>query len=198
MSESVGATAAQPVGRRERKKAATRKALADAALRLFLEHGYDAVSIRDIAEAADVSTTTVFKHFPGKEALVFDQDEDIEAALVTAVRDRPDGRSVPAALRAYMRGRIHSMAEPEIARFLRLIDGTPALRTYGHHMWMRHETALAHAIAAETGTREDDPACAALAHFALEALALARRQADPAQALDAAFDLLEHGWPGAS
>ncbi|MFD6073807.1 TetR/AcrR family transcriptional regulator, partial [Amycolatopsis lurida] len=48
-------------GRRERKKAATRQALADAALKLFLERGYDQVSIRDIAEAADVSTTTLFK-----------------------------------------------------------------------------------------------------------------------------------------
>ncbi|MGY5138836.1 TetR/AcrR family transcriptional regulator, partial [Streptomyces nigrescens] len=64
------------MGRRERKKAATRQALADAALRLFLERGYDQVSIRDIAEAADVSTTTLFKHFPGKEALVFDADSD--------------------------------------------------------------------------------------------------------------------------
>ena len=60
----------QTIGRRERKKAATRKSLADAALRLFLDRGYDQVSIRDIAEAADVSTTTLFKHFPSKEALV--------------------------------------------------------------------------------------------------------------------------------
>ena len=66
------------MGRRERKKAATRQALADAALRLFLEHGYDQVTVRDIAEAADVSTTTLFKHFPGKEALVFDEDADHE------------------------------------------------------------------------------------------------------------------------
>src|SRR3569833_3980993 len=80
-----------PVGRRERKKAATRQASADAALRRFLERGYDQVSIRDIADAADVSTTTVFKHFSGKEALVFDQDEDRESALIAAVRQRAAG-----------------------------------------------------------------------------------------------------------
>ncbi|WP_435601996.1 hypothetical protein [Streptomyces sp. bgisy130] len=71
---------------------------------------------------------------------------------------------------------------------------TPALRDYGHRMWMRHETALAQAIAADTGARGDDPACAALAHFALEALALARGRDDPRAAIDAAFDLLERGW----
>ncbi|WP_280454554.1 TetR/AcrR family transcriptional regulator, partial [Nocardia brasiliensis] len=61
-------------GRRERKKAANRQALADAALRLFLERGYDAVGVREIADAADVSVATLFKHFPGgKEALVVGQ-----------------------------------------------------------------------------------------------------------------------------
>ncbi|WP_280456240.1 helix-turn-helix domain-containing protein, partial [Nocardia brasiliensis] len=67
-------------GRRERKKAANRQALADAALRLFLERGYDAVGVREIADAADVSVATLYKHFPGgKEAQVFDQDADREA-----------------------------------------------------------------------------------------------------------------------
>lgn len=59
---------------------------------------------------------------------------------------------------------------------------------------MRHETALAQAIAADAGAPTDDPACAALAHFTLEALALARSQDDPRAALNAAFDLLERGW----
>ncbi len=185
----------EPMGRRERKKAATRQALADAALRLFLERGYDQVSIRDIAEAADVSTTTLFKHFPGKEALVFDADSDHEAALVAAVRERPDGRSLPAALRDHiLRSHVETLADPAFARFRELITSTPALRDYGHRMWMRHQTALAQAIAADVGAPEDDPACAALAHFALEAPALARDQADPRAAVDAAFDLLERGW----
>lgn len=58
-------------GRRERKKAQTRKALADAAVRLFAEHGYDGVTVAQIAEAADVSIATLFAHVPdGKEALI--------------------------------------------------------------------------------------------------------------------------------
>ena len=61
------------MGRRERKNAQTRKSLADAARRLFLENGYDQVSVKEIADAVDISVPTVFKHVPdGKEALMFD------------------------------------------------------------------------------------------------------------------------------
>ncbi|POX37431.1 hypothetical protein C3486_28320 [Streptomyces sp. Ru73] len=93
----------EPAGRRERKKARTRQSLADAALRLFLVGGYDRVGVKDVADAADVSVTTLFKHFPCKEALVFDRDDAIREALVAAVRDRTPGLSIPRALCAYVR-----------------------------------------------------------------------------------------------
>ncbi|MFD7236575.1 helix-turn-helix domain-containing protein [Streptomyces syringium] len=60
-------------------------ALADAAVRLFTEHGFGNVGVRDVAEAADVSLSTHFKHFPSKEALVFDLDADVESALIAAL-----------------------------------------------------------------------------------------------------------------
>ncbi|MEU4086608.1 TetR/AcrR family transcriptional regulator [Streptomyces aureus] len=187
------------MGRRERKKAATRQALADAALRLFAERGYDEVGVREIADAADVSVTTLFKHFPdGKEALVFDQDVDREAALVAAVRERPAGQSAPEALHRMFQGehsrRIH--ADPRFDAFLRLIDTTPALREYARRMWLRHEHALAAAIAEDAGLPDDDPGCRALAHFALEAPVLVRGTGDPDAALDRIFDLLANGWTG--
>ncbi|WP_413803782.1 TetR/AcrR family transcriptional regulator [Streptomyces iranensis] len=186
------------MGRRERKKAATRQALADAALRLFLDRGFDQVSVRDIAEAADVSTTTVFKHFPSKEALLFDLDSDREAALIAVVRDRPEGMSIPRALREHtLRMHPDGAGDPEMARFVELTESTPALREYGRRMWMRHETALAAAVAEATGAPEDDPGCAALAHFALETVSFARGRGDARQAIEAAFALLEHGWPAA-
>ncbi|KOV59237.1 TetR/AcrR family transcriptional regulator [Streptomyces sp. MMG1121] len=186
----------ETMGRRERKKAATRQALADAALELFLERGFDAVSIRDVAEAADVSTTTLFKHFPGKEALLFDQDTDVESALVAAVRDRAPDTPLLTALRTHMLGAraFRSDHEEQLAAFRRLIDATPALAEYHRRMWLRHARALAGAIAADTGAPADDPACAALAHLALEARALAGPAGDPAAAVNAAFDLLENGW----
>ncbi|WP_410594004.1 TetR/AcrR family transcriptional regulator [Amycolatopsis sp. lyj-23] len=184
-----------PTSRRERKKAATHQALADAALRLFLERGYDNVGVREIAEAADVSTTTLQKHFPSKESLVFDRDAAIEETLVAAVRERAPGTSVLAALRDHTLARVErGTAEGGGAEFMTLVRGTPALTEYWHRMWMRHENALTRALAAETGAPEADPACAALAHFALETSALAMRSEDPVRAVEAAFAILEHGW----
>ncbi|MFF3466875.1 TetR/AcrR family transcriptional regulator [Streptomyces sp. NPDC001984] len=189
-----------PMGRRERKKAATRQSLADAALRLFLERGYDQVGIREIADAVDVSTTTLFKHFPVKEALVFDEDADQEARLLAAVRDRPQGQSVLAALREHaLRYRVGTGAnDANFAAFVELVESTPALREYAQRMWLRHETALAHAIAETTGVPADDPDCAALAHFVLEAPRTARGRADDHERVARAFDLLERGWKAVS
>jgi AcrR family transcriptional regulator len=184
----------QTQGRRERKKAATRKAIADAALRLFLERGYDNVGIREIADAADVSTATLFKHFPSKEALVFDMDTDREASLLDAVHKRPKGQSILAALRDYVLAGPNISQDAEMAQFLELIRSTPALSEYAHRMWMRHEGALTQAITEASGTPPEDPTCGALAHFVLETAALARASGDPRTAVESAFDLLEHGW----
>lgn len=186
------------MGRRERKKAATRRALADAALRLFLERGYDAVGVKEIAEAADVAVTTLFKHFPGKEALVFDLDEDIEARLVAAVRERPPGWSIPRALREHITERAVTPGDGEGAEMAALVERTPALREYARRMWLRHETALARAIAAEVGAPPGDPACAALARFALDADGLLEGRDDVPGAARAVFGLLEHGWSALS
>ncbi|MFH8484695.1 TetR/AcrR family transcriptional regulator [Streptomyces longisporoflavus] len=187
---------AAPMGRRERKKAATRQAIADAALRLFLERGYDDVGIREIADAADVSTTTLFKHFPVKEALVFDEDAAQEARLLAAVHDRPREQSIPAALREHaLRYRMAAAGgDARFTAFFDLVESTPALRDYVQNMWLRHTAALARAIADDSGLPADDPACTALAHFALEAPRAARGHDDPRQAVTRAFDLLESGW----
>lgn len=143
-----------------------------------------------------MSTTTLFKHFPVKEALVFDDDADQEARLLAVVRDRPPGQSIPAALREHaLRFRIAAVdSDADFSAFLELVDSTPALRDYSQGMWLRHETALARVIAEESGLPADDPICAALAHFALEAPRSARGCEDPHQAVTRAFDLLEQGW----
>ncbi|MFE3881754.1 TetR/AcrR family transcriptional regulator [Streptomyces lydicus] len=187
----------EPTGRRERKKARTRKSLADAALELFLDRGYDQVSVKDVADAADVSVTTLFKHFPSKEALVFDEEDDIEAGLVAAVRERAPGRSIPQALREHILRTQDLAKDPRCAPFLRMVEATPTLRDYSHRMWMRHETAVARAIAEETGAPEGDATCAALARFALETRGLVQRHPDPRRAAEEAFALLEHGWAAA-
>ncbi|MFJ2770974.1 TetR/AcrR family transcriptional regulator [Streptomyces sp. NPDC087300] len=199
-ADSATSAPSPPIGRRERKKAATRQAIADAALRLFLERGYDDVGIREIADAADVSTTTLFKHFPVKEALVFDEDAEQEERLLGAVRERPAGQSIPAALRDHALSYRMASADddPRFASFAGLVGATPALRDYLQAMWLRHADALARVVAEESGLPADDPACAALAHFALAAPHAVHSHDDPRRAVTRAFDLLENGWRGTS
>ncbi|WP_432000829.1 TetR/AcrR family transcriptional regulator [Streptomyces sioyaensis] len=179
-------------GRRERKKAQTRQALAGAALRLFTERGFDNVGVREVAEAADVSLSTLFKHFPNKEALVFDLDADIESALVAAVRERAPGQSVLHALRDHM-VRTRTALRTDDPMFV-LVESTPALRDYARRMWSRHEKALAAALADATGLAPDAPAVAGLARFALEAPSLANAGEDPPRTMRELFALLEDGW----
>ena len=76
-------------GRRERKKHQTSVALAEAALRLFAENGFAETTVDEIAEAADMSSRTFFRHFSSKEAVVFADDDQRRDAWIKALRDRP-------------------------------------------------------------------------------------------------------------
>src|SRR5918992_5761478 len=91
-----------PEGLRERKKQRTREQIADAAIRLFAERGYQATTIADIAEAAEVAPRTFFSHFPSKEAVVFHNvDRDLDG-LAGALRERLPGETAFHALRRWI------------------------------------------------------------------------------------------------
>jgi AcrR family transcriptional regulator len=77
-----------PTDRRSRKRLATRQGISNAATRLFLERGFDQVTVDEIAEAADVGRMTVFNHFPRKEDMFFDRDEEGREILREALRRR--------------------------------------------------------------------------------------------------------------
>ena len=81
-------------GLREANKARTRQAISDIATRLFIERGFENVTVAEIAEAAHVSVKTVFNYFSTKEELFYDRMDDILAIIVAAVRDRPPGTTV--------------------------------------------------------------------------------------------------------
>lgn len=186
----------EPLGRRERKKLQTRRALAEAALSLFLEKGYDQVSVKEIADAVDISVPTVFSHVPdGKEALMFDDGVERLEGLLAAVHDRPAGQSVMGALRDFMgsRGPFMTNPSPGFRRRTELILATPALRDFTRILWVRCEAPLAEAIAAELGRAPRDPAIRALARFVLEIPEIVSDEDDPRAALDAIFDVLERG-----
>ena len=189
---------AETMGRRERKKAATRKAISDAATMLFLERGFDNVSIREIAEKADVSPTTVCAHFPQKEALVFDEDDDQREQLVAAVRDRPKGTTITRALHDYFGSELANTAadhdDDTVRRFMAFIDETPALADYAQRMWVRHEDALAAAIAGEFGLAGPSAEIRAYARFVIQIQLLVLASPDPIPTLDAAFRVLDSGW----
>src|SRR5215211_4000416 len=83
-----------PEGLRERKKRAAREGIAATARRLFAERGFDAVTVAEVAAAADVSEKTVFNHFATKEDLAFAGREEGIAQFVTAIAERPTDSSV--------------------------------------------------------------------------------------------------------
>ncbi|MFF1509318.1 TetR/AcrR family transcriptional regulator [Streptomyces sp. NPDC058326] len=181
-------------GRRERKKAATRQKIADTALRLFLERGYDAVGIRDVAAEADVAVTTLFSHFASKEALVFEQGEDFEQRLTSTVTGRAPHEPLIPALRREVLALVRHCTADSAAPIRHMIDASPALRKYDESLRLRHADALAAAIAAEPGLARGETAARAIARFVIDAYALAREAADPQAALDEIFHMIEAAW----
>lgn len=184
----------EPLGRRERKKAATRQKIADTALRLFLERGYDAVGIRDVAAEADVAVTTLFSHFPSKEALVFEQDQDFERRLTRAVTDRAPGEPLMPALRREMHALVRHCTADGAAPIWRMIDTSPALRQYEQSMRLRHAESLAAAVAADLSLPGTTTACRSIARFVIDAFSLARDAEDPQAAVDEVFRMIEAAW----
>ncbi|MGC0363832.1 AcrR family transcriptional regulator [Rhodococcus sp. 27YEA15] len=188
-------TIEEPLGRRERKKAATRQAIADAALELFLARGFDAVSIKDIADEADVSTTTIFKHFPSKEALLFDREDDFARQLAAAVRERPEGVGLLDAIRRHaLAAWVPVALDPQLDELTALVDQTPALRNYWEGLWSRHARALTAVVAEDLGRPADDLASATLSRFVVQIPILVKGREDARQAVSEVFEILARGW----
>jgi AcrR family transcriptional regulator len=148
------------VGLRERKKEQTRRAISEAAHRLFARRGFDAVTVADVAREADVSEGTVFNYFPTKEDLFYGQMETFEAELVAAVRDRGPGQSALAAFRDFVVERGRGLSAPEradvIEQAARLIDASPALQARERELVAQSTDELAAVLAEEVGAPAGD------------------------------------------
>ncbi|BCY12695.1 TetR family transcriptional regulator [Actinoplanes sp. L3-i22] len=147
---------------REEKKQATRAAIADAALGLFLERGFDRVTVADVARLVRVSVNTVFNYFPTKEDLFFDRQDEVARRLPAAIRARADGESaVEAARRAFLaeldRDEATLGLHPGIAPFWRVVEESAALQARLRQMRDRSEEMLAETLRAETDANPDDP-----------------------------------------
>jgi AcrR family transcriptional regulator len=147
-------------GLRERKKEQTRAAIADAALRLFAQRGFDDVTVAEVAEAANVSTATVFNYFPTKEDLLYSRFEAFEEELLAAVRDRAVGESVLDAFGRFIIERSRRGAGRELGERVRvtgrIIGDSPALLARERQIVARYADALAELIAEETRAEPDD------------------------------------------
>jgi len=117
------------VGLRASNKARTRLSISDTATRLFIEHGFEHVTVAQIAEAAQVSVKTVFNYFPSKEDLFFDRTREVRDSLLVAVRDRPHGTAALEALRAVLADRCVPF-DPDGWRPLRKPDRYEAFRSF--------------------------------------------------------------------
>ncbi|HEX2313700.1 MAG TPA: TetR family transcriptional regulator [Thermomonospora sp.] len=149
---------APPTGLRELKKRQTRQAISDHATRLFIERGFDQVTIADVAAAAQVAKMTVTNYFPRKEDLALDLRDEFVQGLARAVAGRAPGESALAALRREYLDAVRRH-DPVIGfsgpAFARMIAGSPALVARLREFHEAREEALAAVLAEETGA---DPA----------------------------------------
>jgi AcrR family transcriptional regulator len=141
-------------GLRERKKRETRQQISDMATAMFIERGFDAVTISQVAQAAGVAKMTVTNYFPRKEDLVFDRAGAIVAGLAAAIAARAPGESLLTAIR---RDYEQAAARADVTlglsgrEFARMIASSPVLVSRTLEMNDQREQALGDAIAAETG-----------------------------------------------
>ena len=186
-----------PAGLRERSKARRRAAIIRAAYELFAERGYDATTIADIAEAAEVSARTVAMYFPAKQDIALSRFSDGVAGLTEAIRDRRPGETVHDVFGRWL---LTSQAEPgdrELYRLARrMFAANPdlgALRTARMTAAVREGAAM---IAADTGSAPDAIA-PRLAAAAAAAIAMEIVDTEPGaereQAVAAAMRFLEAG-----
>ncbi|MFK0291584.1 TetR/AcrR family transcriptional regulator [Streptomyces sp. NPDC090442] len=188
-------------GLRERKKLRTRQAIRRAAFRLFAERGYDATPVDRIAEAAEVSPSTVFRYFPAKEDIVL--TDEYGALLENGIRARPAGEPLIETLRyvtvGIMRG-IDAADRGELVQRIRLIREVPAVRGRTAELTAGNLDLISAALAERTGRPADDLGIRVVGAAALAALQEAllhwaedTRATDPEELIDRSMDVLSRG-----
>jgi AcrR family transcriptional regulator len=139
----------------------TRQAISDIATQLFIERGFDQVTVAEVAEAADVSVNTVFNYFSTKEELFFDRGDALIDEPSRIVRERGPGESAVGALYRGYRAAIADNASAFQARkirpFLATIEKSSTLKLRFRTLLDETEQRLAETLAADTNEPIDDP-----------------------------------------
>ncbi|MDX3102475.1 TetR/AcrR family transcriptional regulator [Nonomuraea angiospora] len=139
-------------GHRERKKVRTRRALLEAAVRLFGEQGYEQTTIAEIAAAADVAPRTFFAYFASKEDVLFLQADDRWQVMLDVIAGREPGEPLGDLLSRMFEALVRSLAEDDELDFslsplrTRLVFTEPALRARGLTLILEGQPLLAEAL----------------------------------------------------
>jgi AcrR family transcriptional regulator len=187
---------ARSVGLRERKKARTRAAIRQHALRLFMEQGYDATTVEQIAEAAEVSPATFFRYFPTKEDVVLQDDFDLVA--FAEMEALPPELGPIAAFRAAAAAGRQLIAADDAEAFaisMQLTMSIPEIRARALDEFMRTTDQISAAIARRTGASPDDFAVRNMAGAIIGVVMAAAMPRDANQEvdLDGMFDRIDAG-----
>jgi AcrR family transcriptional regulator len=145
------------LGLRERKKLRTRQVIREAARRLIERRGYDNTTIEQIAVAAEVSPSTVFRYFPSKEHIVL--TGDYATSAIEFLRARPADEPPVVALREALTGMARVLYEDYSAEYRwrrELVRTVPAVRAQLHEAQDRMVEAASAALAERSGRPEDD------------------------------------------
>ena len=151
-----------PPDRRSRKRLATRDGISVAATRLFLERGFDHVTVDEIAQAADVGRMTVFNHFPRKEDMFFDRDEEAREVLRDALRQR-DPRATPIETLRLLAHRLVAQRSPFVEfsaasqGFIETIEASETLKARARAIRDEIAQVVAVALAECAGREAADP-----------------------------------------
>jgi AcrR family transcriptional regulator len=148
-----------PEGLRARKKRAAREAIATTARRLFAERGFDAVTVAEVAAAADVSEKTVYNHFPTKEDLAFAGREEGIAQFVAALEQRPPEHSVLDVFRALTHHTLEVFiagGDEDLLAVATIIRGSRTLQERLTVGWESGAAAITAAVSEASGAAADD------------------------------------------
>lgn len=160
-------------GLRDRKKAATRARITDAAMALFLKQGFEATTVDDIAAAADISRRSFFNHFASKEDVAAAWQDGTGAMLAAEVAARPADEAPIDMARNALLGLVRRHDPREAQALAEFSHRTPALKAREATKYQGLEDALRHALAARTGRKDDDLELRIVAAVAIALLRIA-------------------------
>jgi AcrR family transcriptional regulator len=152
----LGPMSSQESGLRERKKQRTRETISRVALELFVERGYHATTLADIAEAADVSTRTIFAYYPSKEDILFSEFPALLDAIGQALRERPAGKDALGTVRDFILFMPHGEKSEHDEQRHAIIDTDPTLRSHMRARLAQLQDLVAAAVAEDIGADTDD------------------------------------------